>query len=225
MKNHYPVLAALLVGCPLAGLAQRVEPAAPRYYVGLAAYSSDYQGISGNSLRELRAPVQITAGYQLLPHLAVQAGVAYKQSTFDYGTLSYVEQDPQVFIAKHHYFGQANWYHTTLSVLARYTLTRHATHRLQTDLLGGFALEKEQSATSYQYTTFNGTGALLSTSTTASSYRYSVGLLTGGISARYRCTAHLEAVLDATLNAPLSSLMSAPTPAGALGLRYRFGSR
>lgn len=224
MKINYPVLLSLFVGCPLLAAAQQaVPPAYGRYYVGLSAYASDYQGISGNSLRELRAPVQLTAGYQLRPRLAVQAGIAYKQSTFDYGTLSFVEQDPRAIITRHQYFGQANWYHTSLSLLARYTLTRHATHRLQADLLGGFTLEKEQSATSYQYTTFDGAGAVFSSSSNAYGYRYSVRLLTAGLSARYRCGPRLETVLDATLNSPLRRLESPPSLAGALGLRYRFG--
>lgn len=224
MKISYSLLFTLLAGCPLLGAAQQAAtPTYGRYYVGLAGYISDYQGVSGNSLRELRAPVQLTAGYQLLPRLAIQAGVAYKQSTFDYGKLSFVEQDPQAVIMRHQYFGQANWYHTALSLLARYTLTRRATHRLQADLLGGFALEKERSATSYQYTTFDGTGAVFSSSTNAYGYHYSVGLLTAGLSARYRCGSRFETVLDATLNSPLSRLESPPSLAGALGLRYRFG--
>ncbi|MDJ0364617.1 outer membrane beta-barrel protein [Hymenobacter sp. H14-R3] len=224
MKISYLFLPSLLLGSPLLGVAQQATaPTYGRYYVGLAAYASDYQGIGGNSFRELRAPVQLTAGYQLLPRLAVQAGLAYKQDTFDYGTLSFVEQDPRAIVARHQYFGQANWYHTSLSLLARYTLTRRATHRLQVDLLGGFTLEKERAATSYQYTTFDGTGAVFSSSTNTSAYRYSVGQLTAGLSARYRCTPHLDAVLDATLNSPLSRLESPPSLAGALGLRYRFG--
>jgi hypothetical protein len=63
----------------------------------------------------------------------------------------------------------------------------------------------------------------VSTSSVRTSYTYTLWLLTAGLSTRYRLGQHLEAVLDATLNARVSSLDSPPTLAGALGVRYRFG--
>ncbi|AMR29239.1 hypothetical protein A0257_20495 [Hymenobacter psoromatis] len=223
MKQSYYILAALLVA-PLASQAQQPSPPAYRYYGGLALYSSDYQYVSGNSFSDLSVPVQATLGYQLRPRLAVQASLAYSQYTSDWGRLSQTQITPD-FTAIDNYFGQSVARSHSFSLLARYTLTRRAAHRLQVDMLGGATLEQHSFASAYQYThTFTDkAGTTTSTSFNEQGYTYSLWLLTGGVSARYGLGRHLEAVLDATLNSRLARLESPPTLAGALGLRYRFG--
>jgi hypothetical protein len=120
MPHRYAFAVGLLLSLPLAGSAQSVAPTpTPRYYVGLAAYSSKYQYVGGNSFRELRVPVQITAGYQLKPRLAVQVGVAYSQSTFDYNKQQSAYYPPGSFIIADKYYGKAIWRHTSVSVLGR----------------------------------------------------------------------------------------------------------
>jgi hypothetical protein len=224
MPHRYAFAVGLLLSLPSAGSAQGVAPTpTPRYYVGLAAYSSKYQYVGGNSFRELRVPVQVTAGYQFQPQLAVQLGVAYSQSTFDYSKQESASYPPGSFIVADKYFGKSIWRHTSVSVLGRYTLTRPSAHRLQADVLGGVTLEKERQTTAYQYTTIDSTNAVHSSSQTMYGYTYAIWLLTAGLSTRYRVSQHLEAVLDATLNARLGSLTSPPSLSGALGLRYRFG--
>jgi hypothetical protein len=77
----------LLLAASLPALAQTTPDAAPRFYVGLGAYSSYYQalgGLSQASRSSVRLPLQFVAGYQLRPRLAVQVGVAYSGTTNDY---------------------------------------------------------------------------------------------------------------------------------------------
>jgi hypothetical protein len=224
MPHRYAFAVGLLLSLPLASSAQSVAPTStPRYYVGLAAYSSKYQYVGGNSFRELRVPVQVTAGYQLKPRLAVQVGVAYSQSTFDYNKQPSAYYPPGSFIIADKYYGKAIWRHTSVSVLGRYALLPQPTHRLQADLLGGVTLEKERHSVGYQYTAIDSTNAVCSSSQTTGGYTYAIWLFTAGLSTHYRVNQHLEAVLDATLNARLTSLASTPSLSGALGLRYRFG--
>lgn len=223
MKNYY-ILAALLLGCPLSSAAQQLAPTPlPRYYVGVAGYISNYQSVGGNSLSDLRVPIQVTAGYQFGPRLAVQLGVAYSQSVFDYSKQPAAYYPPGGLIISDYSLGKSITRHTAVSLLSRYTLTHQPTRRLQADLLGGITLERERHVTGYQYTAIDSTNAVLLTSRTEYRYQYSFWQLTAGLSTRYRFSSHLEAVLDATLNARLSGLDSPPTLAGALGLRYRFG--
>jgi hypothetical protein len=224
MPHRYVFAVGLLLSLPLAGSAQRVAPTpTTRYYVGLAAYSSKYQYVGGNSFRELRVPVQVTAGYQLQPRLAVQVGVAYSQSVFDYSKQPSAYYPPGSFIIADKYYGKSIWRHTSVSLLGRYALLPQPTHRLQADLLGGVTLEKERYTMAYQYTTIDSTNAVYSSSQTAYGYTYAIWLFTAGLSTRYRVNQHLEAVLDATLNTRLASVTSPPSLSGALGLRYRFG--
>jgi hypothetical protein len=64
-------------------------------------------------------PVQVTAGYQLKPRLAVQVGVAYSQSVFDYNKQQSAYYPPGSFIIADKYYGKAIWRHTSVSVLGR----------------------------------------------------------------------------------------------------------
>lgn len=220
-------LASLLAATPLLSSAQATaEAPTPRYYVGLAAYSSAYQGLGGNAYRGgPRIPVQVTAGYQLRPRLAVQVGVAY--SGISYSTFGISRYFPSQGYPAGVYFDYSNKSkerNTSVALLARYTLTRQPAHRLQVDVLGGATLEVQH----YAYSTVSSDSSRVPVV-----YRYDESgtnlayLVTAGPSVRYRFGRHLDAVLDFTLNydfdhshRPNSSVLTGAT---ALGLRYRFG--
>ncbi|MDQ2794220.1 MAG: hypothetical protein M3Y12_09455, partial [Bacteroidota bacterium] len=92
MRFSFLALSGLLAAAAFPARAQTAPAApaalpglaAPRFFVGLAAYSSYYQPLGGLSLANrssVRVPLQLVAGYQLRPRLAVQVGVAYSGTT------------------------------------------------------------------------------------------------------------------------------------------------
>jgi hypothetical protein len=230
MLSYRFVLGSLLLAAPLTGFAQSIAPVpAPRYYVGLAAYSSSYQPLGGSYYRSLRLPIQLTAGYQLRPRLAVQVGVAYSGESYDYFdagryyTTSGAAASPYAY---YEFQGRNQERNTSVALLARYTLTRQPQHRFQADLLGGLTLERERYNALATRTYRDSTRTNVVTANSDDTVRNNNLLLTVGASARYRFGRHLEAVLDYTLNRRLADTRdryNALTSATALGLRYRFG--
>lgn len=227
MISRKLLMASLLATPPLLGFAQaEVAAPAPRYYVGLAAYSSAYQPLGGGAFRSTRLPAQLMAGYQLRPRLAVQLSGAYSGVSSSHFSVGRYLSAPGVPGAYFDYDIRSTERNTSLALLARYTLTRQPARRLQVDMLGGATLE----ASHYTYTS-------ISTDSSRAPYthRYDEGgtnwayLLTAGPSVRYRLGRHLEALLDFTLSHDLNPSHrpnSSPlTGATALGLRYRFGGR
>ena len=223
--------AGLLAAAP--ALAQPAPPApapapTPRYYVGLAAYSSFYQPLFRPAVVQGRVPVQLVAGYQLRPRLAVQVGLAGSSSHRDYayaGPAYYASGQPATF---QHEEGTTTWRGLSASVLGRYTLTRQLHHRFQADLLGGFTLETGEARN-------RGTRAdSLGGSLVAQPYDHRASeqllLLTLGSSLRYRVLPGLDLNSDFTLNRAITGPGAWQLPLGlstatALGLRYRFGGR
>lgn len=227
MPFHYPFLASLLVLAPRLSPAQPTEPApVPRYYLGLAAYSSAYQPLGGGAYRGIRVPVQVVAGYQLRPRLAVQLGVAYSgtsYSSFNAGRYVRTAGSAGVY---YDYTHQSTVRNTSAALLARYTLTRQPAHRFQADLLGGITLENSR----YTYHDIDTDSSQVPiTSRYDESGTNWATLLTAGPSVRYRFGSHLEALLDFTLSYDINRdhhlYRSELTGAMALGLRYRFGKR
>jgi hypothetical protein len=217
-----PGLVALL---PALGHAQAPALPVPRYYVGLAAYSSAYQQLGGGVYRTTRLPFQVSAGYQVRPRLAVQLGVAYSSASYDNsGSGRYFPYlGPAGGVYQDYSYRGADR-STSLALLARYTLTRHLGQRVQVDALGGVTVEASH------YTLTN---AYSDSSQVPVTHRYEGRgtdwgvLLTAGPSVRCRLAQHVDALLDFTLNynlnrgnSPGSSLLTGAT---ALGLRYRFG--
>lgn len=91
----------------------------------------------GGAYRSPRVPVQVVAGYQLRPRLAVQLGVAYSRIDSSYFGIS--RYYPYQVLPRGVYFDysfQGYERNTSLALLARYTLTRRLGHRLQVDALG-----------------------------------------------------------------------------------------
>lgn len=203
------------------------EPAAvPRYYVGLAAYSSYYQPLGRTYGGATRLPVQLTVGYQLRPRLAVQVGLAYSGITSHYDYESYYNPSATGY---YHDESATTNRHASVSVLARHTLTRNPAHRMQFDALGGFTLEHSTEYT--RGTITDGfTGTLRTYSFSDESARTAL-LLTAGLSTRYRLGSRVDLNFDFTLNRSLTRPQEAYlgqlglTGSAALGLRYRFGQR
>ncbi|WP_035557894.1 outer membrane beta-barrel protein [Hymenobacter sp. IS2118] len=222
---------ALLLAAPLLGHAQTVPAttaAAPRFYVGLAAYTSYYQ--NANSWRKgdgsLPVPLQLTAGYQLRPRLALELGVAYSGRT-NRLAFSQASVDGNTGAPVNQQFDITRTLRTaSVSALARYTLTRQPARRLQFDALGGFTLLHN----SYRYRGFQGDDRSGTFQTTPVDQRsaYNDLLLTAGLGLRYRLAPRLDLNFDLTANRNLtspsySSHLGGLTGSAALGLRYRFG--
>jgi hypothetical protein len=216
---------SLLAIAPLLAQAQTTETvAAPRFYVGLAAYSSYYQRAGHQNFGGIQLPVQLTAGYQWRPRLAVQVGVAYSRFSNPYSYLGYYYPTPAGTEQRYYQRnGRATTNNTSVAVLGRYTLTRQPAHRVQFDLLGGFTLE---------HGSYRDRGTTTD-STQAGSYdkQYSSNslLFTFGPSVRFRLHKSLELFSDYTFNVRLAATEAYQpervTTAGSLGLRYRFGAR
>jgi hypothetical protein len=214
-------LCGLLLSAPLPGRSQAEAPA-PRFYVGLGAYSSYYQRLGHQNFGGFRLPVQLTAGYQWRPRLAVQLGVAYSGSSNSYSYQGYlVGADGSLSPIGRS--GRASDHSTSVSALARYTLTRQLTHRLQFDLLGGLTLEHDR---------YRDQGSLsdsVQTGTFDNQYSTTVLHAAFGPGVRYRLGSSFELFGDYLFNLCLATSQAySPgrvTTAGSLGLRYRFGTR
>jgi hypothetical protein len=214
-------VAGLLLASPLLSLAQEAAPAPlPRFYGGLAAYSSTYNNLVKRE-SGFTVPLQATLGYQLHPRWAVQLGVAYGSYSNSFADVS-LDPTGQPHNSRSDELTSRN---TSLSLLTRYTLMGQPVHRLQFDLLGGFTLEHGGYHNQGYYTDNQHPASIISYD---SHYVNNTFLLTLGGSVRYRLGQHLELVYDLTTNRDISTsrqyAYSGFTGSMALGLRYRFGS-
>jgi hypothetical protein len=224
------VLCSLLLGAPLLSHAQ-TAPTLRRYYVGLSAYSSEYQPLSGNYRNGFTLPVQLTLGYQIRPRLAVQVSVAYSGSSYEYADVGKYYTGSGSAASPYAYFeysGKSSTSMTSIGLLGRYTLTRQPTHHLQFDILGGFTLATRRATDRYTRTDSDSTRAANVTTNSDIHFQQSNLLLTLGGSARYRFGQHLEGVFDMAANSIVlpdrrGTWSPGITGSAALGLRYRFG--
>jgi hypothetical protein len=222
----------VLLGSPLLGRAQATEPApAPRYYMGLAAYSSYYQEFGAQpygGTGTFRAPVQFTAGYQVRPRLALQVGVAYSGARYSYDNEYSYYSGSNSSPAYSRYQSSGRVRVTSVSLLSRYTLTRKVAHRVQFDAVGGFGLEHGRG--SYSTTQSDSLAGSLQTKSNSSRGTQNIVVATLGVGVRYRLSPRFELNLDLLANhtTPLNSPSNRTeglTSSLALGLRYRFGTR
>ena len=231
MAPFRPLLIGLLLGAPALCRAQTpaAAPPLPRFYVGLAAYSSAFQPIGNSAETGFSLPLQATVGYQLRPRLAVQAEVSYQSQRYSYAFSgpSYVSTNNGQQRLGPLQETTANRQRRALaaSLLARYTLTRQPARRLQVDLLGGFSLEHYRLAThgvttdsvANPVSTFNDDNADTSL------------LLSLGVGVRYRLGPRLEATGSGLVGVPLTGYAGLQgfefrfKPSFAVGLRYHFG--
>ena len=229
MRFNPLVLGGLLAAAALPARAQSPTdtPAAPRYYVGLSAYTSNYQNLG--SWRQgdtgFAVPLQLTGGYQLRPRLALELGVAYSGRTFTYAYdgIRYDYSTGSPTISSYAYSNTLTGRTTSVSALARYTLTRKPAHRLQADVLGGFTLVHG----SFHSRGFERDDLSGSPQTISFDYRGTATdlLLTAGLGLRYRLAPRLALNFDLTTNRNLNrpNTFRDFTGSAALGLRYRFG--
>ena len=217
-------LSAFLLAAPLHSVAQTLDaaPAAtPRFYVGLGAYHSNFQNLSswGPGDTGFRVPVQLTAGYQLRPRLALELGVAYSGRTAAY-TGFLIDQTGTTS-------AQYSSTHTDRtasgSALARYALTRQPTNRLQIEALGGFTLVHTNFYFKNSITDYASPGPPPAPYTERNASNHL--LLTAGLGLRYRLSPRFALNFDITTNRNLNhpKTYNGYTGSAALGLRYRFG--
>lgn len=224
------VLGSLLLGLPFFSRAQDIPSvAAPKFYAGLAIYSgADHSlgrskapsAINRSSTSTYQLPVQATLGYQLRPRLAVQLGLVYSGRKNDYALADkYTDANSNTILFNSN--GRSTLRHYTASLQARYTLTRKADHRLQIDVVGGFAYDHQyyRGVGSEEYINVSqGTSTITNHDDT---FPYNETSVCIGPSLRYRFGQRLEVIYDLLLNQPLNRQSNAGSM--ALGLRYRFG--
>jgi hypothetical protein len=222
----------LLLASPLPSLAQIPDEApapAPRFYVGLAAYHSNFQNLG--SWRQgdtgFRVPVQLTAGYQLRPRLALELSGAYSGRTTSYSYDRTLIDEFGTPYSRYQYSSTSTGRTASVSALARYTLTRSPSHRLQVDVLGGLTLvHTNYRSNSTQTNDLSGT---LRTEHFADHGTANNLLLTAGLGLRYLLTPRFALNFDLTTNRNLDypvtygNFTSGFTGSAALGVRYRFG--
>jgi hypothetical protein len=156
VRFHTFTAAILVAGIlPLASHAQTT----PRFYVGVGAnlltnvpFLSEGDGprVSGGATTRLYGPA-LTAGLQLNPHLALQAGVAYFWKNSSYYQVSSNSNQPTPIVSQSDF--RVKYF--TIPVLLRYTFTP-AAERFHVDALAGMTLvhsSYRNSASSNFYTT------------------------------------------------------------------------
>jgi hypothetical protein len=227
MNFAFLALGSLLLSVSLSSQAQDGQSVpAPKFYVGLAAYSGPYQNFSTtHRYRDnISIPVQATLGYQWRPRLAVQLGLTYSgykrslESEYDYINID---------AYKVHYRGNTvtavRTFNTAL--LMRYTLTRKPAHRFQFDVFGGLTLLHQNVRVTgnetYGYADYPQSPSTIIDHN--DSYPYTRLNATLGPEFRYRFGQRLEAVGDILFILPLTGTYHSIDSSVALGLRYHFG--
>ncbi|SFP70657.1 outer membrane protein [Hymenobacter arizonensis] len=221
-------LVAFLLALPMLSRAQTpvLEPApTPKFYVGLAAYSSYYQNFGGKAARNssVRLPVQLTAGYQLGPRISLQVGVAHSRANYSYDNEFIYYPEPNNAPQYSRFQGSIRSQVTSVSLLSRYTLTRNLAHRVQFDALAGAGLENG-SGNSRSTRSDSIAGGLQITNYSSRGSR-NLFLLTLGAGVRYRLNPRLDLNFDITTNRSVGDpyYNVGFTGSAALGVRYRFG--
>lgn len=227
--NKYRHLALAIVLCwymtPCLGQAS-LPTTYHRWYVGTQLTSHYYAVIFPSGLPSMSSPnpLQLVAGYQFTPRLAMQISGLYRHRNLEWGGAgTTVTGQPTATKFKHQ-----NW-NTAVPVSLRHTLTRQSARRVQVD--GALGL----SFISIRYTTrqtIEIDGQVTEEYNTAQ--KATGTYLTGGISGRlgFGKTRRVEAVLDLLVNRNIEQFstsiyqyLDAPgglTRAYGLGLRYRF---
>jgi hypothetical protein len=227
MNFTFLTLSSLLLSLPFSSQAQDGQPVpAPKFYVGLAAYSGPYQNFSTNyrSRDNINIPVQATLGYQWRPRLAVQLGLTYSgyKNRFE-SEHNYIDANTYRTLYKSNTTTTVRTFSTAL--LMRYTLTRKPAHHFQVDVVGGFTL-LHQSLRLTGNETYSYIDYPQSPSTIINhndSYAHNGLNATLGPEFRYRFGQRLEAVGDILFILPITGNYHDLDSSVALGLRYHFG--
>lgn len=220
-------LSSLLLSVPFSSQAQDSQPVpAPKFYVGLAAYSGPYQAFSTtHRYRDnINIPVQATLGYQFRPLLAVQLGLTYSGYKYRFESeYNYIDADTYKILYQSDIATKIRTFNTAL--LMRYTLTRKPAHHFQFDVLGGLTLIHQGARVTgnetYSYADYPQSPSTIIDRNR--SYSYTNLSATLGPEFRYRFGQRLEAVGDILFNLPLTGTYHDLDSSVALGLRYHFG--
>jgi hypothetical protein len=94
------------------------------------------------STNTFELPVQATLGYQLRPRLAVQLGLIYSGRKSAYAS-EYKYTDANANTIHYSDNNRSTLRHYTVSLQARYTLTRKPEHRFQVDAVGGLSYDHQ----------------------------------------------------------------------------------
>jgi hypothetical protein len=169
----------LAASLPLVSHAQTTSDA-PRFYVGVGANLLSNIPFNSVGVPRLVGP-SLTAGLQLTPHVAVQAGVSYQWKKDAYSQTFYYPAPGNVttYTSEHHskYF--------FIPVLLRYTFAPSA-ERFHVDALGGVTLLATTERSSYE--------SLPATTTQPAEYKNSNfdASLTLGPAVRYTLSPQVE---------------------------------
>lgn len=184
--------ASLLTGIlPLASHAQT----APRFYVGAGANLLTNTPFNSGIAPHLLGP-SLTAGWQFIPHLALQASVAYQWEKDNYSqAYLYTDQTGQLLSAT--YSSEHRLKYFTVPILLRYTFAPSA-ERLHFDVLGGVTLVHATIRSSYassdsSTTIFPGKDNIANTRAN----------LTLGPAVRYAVSPHIELTANGLVSAVL----------------------
>jgi hypothetical protein len=141
----YRTLAAasllLAASLPLVGHAQTTSS---RFYVGAGANILSDVPFNSAGVSHLAGP-SLTAGLQLTPHVALQAGVSYQWQKETYSEIAYYSAPGNVTT----YMSEHRYKYFFIPVLLRYTFTPSAA-RFHLDALGGVTLLVTTQRDSYE---------------------------------------------------------------------------
>lgn len=228
MKRLSCLAGSLLLLSSLTSHAQSVElPTTPHFYGGLGVYSSSHQNLGSWNLNQSRIPVQALVGYQLRPRLALQLGLAYSGNSNDYAySISYSSTYPPPPSAVVDFAGRYNERFVTATLLARYGLTRKASHRFQADVLGGAKFEYARHGDAGTRTAYDQAAPVATAYNSPSTHTQPS--LSLGFGLRYRLVSQLEVAYDFTFDQPVTRsdyyYSSGLQASIFLGLRYHFGA-
>lgn len=220
MRSPY-LCSLLLLALPLASWAQSAPAPAPRFFGGLGASVGTYQ-LPGTFGVNVAAPV-LTAGVQLCPRWALQAGAAYAQEKTAYNYYGFGYADGRLGYGSD--AGATRRRTVAVPVRLRYTATNPA-RRFRFDVLAGVALVHSAVRTAgtrgdsaqTAFTPYDQASAATGLyATLGPGVRYALG-------PRWDVTG--EFVFHELLNNPASSRYPSRLSAtAAVGMLYRFGYR
>ncbi|ALW85580.1 hypothetical protein AUC43_11045 [Hymenobacter sedentarius] len=187
-----------------------------RYYAGAQAAAQLYRVVNtGYSVQEaIVKPLYLFAGYQLTPHLAVQAGFLHSTLVESEGNYTYTNQANQQVA----YAGKREMLDTAVPVLLRFRLAWKPTHRVYLDaLLGSTLLFHRYRAD--ETVTVGGQVQNHVNYDLPTRHLY----ITGGLSAGFRIVPRLDFLVEATGFRGVEKYSSGGPKQFGLGAGLRYG--
>jgi hypothetical protein len=216
MSKQLLILAS--VAClPLVSVAQ-TDPASSHFYIGVGANLLTNVPFNSSGVPRLIGPA-LTAGVQLTPHLALQAGVAYHWKS---DTRSYSYSDPSQQLSPIVNTSTYRAKYFTVPVLLRYTFTP-SPERFHVDALAGVTVLHATSHTSYTST------SIMSPYNEEYNSATTRATLTLGPAIRYSVSPQVELTANSLVSAVIGDTYYSFSDRLFLnvlvGAQYSFGSR